>query len=39
MENIKTILEAHGYGLGDLVKCTVMLADMAEWGTFNEVYT
>jgi 2-iminobutanoate/2-iminopropanoate deaminase len=38
MENIKTVLEVHGYGLQDLVKCTVMLADMSEWGTFNEVY-
>lgn len=38
MENIKTSLEAHGYGLNDLVKCTVMLADISEWGTFNEVY-
>ena len=22
----------------DLVKCTVMLADIAEWAAFNEVY-
>ena len=38
MENIKALLGVHGYGLQDLVKCTVMLADMSEWGTFNEVY-
>jgi reactive intermediate/imine deaminase len=38
MENIRTSLEAHGYGVNDLVKCTVMLADISEWGTFNEVY-
>ena len=38
MENIKTSLEAHGYSLGNLVKCTVMLADMADWQAFNEVY-
>ncbi|HEX6849924.1 MAG TPA: Rid family detoxifying hydrolase [Candidatus Polarisedimenticolaceae bacterium] len=38
MDNIKSSLEAHGYTLGDVVKCTVMLADIAEWGTFNEVY-
>lgn len=38
MDNIKTTLEAHGYGMADVVKCTVMLADMAEWGTFNEIY-
>lgn len=38
MENIKTTLEAHGYSMRDVVKCTVMLADIAEWGAFNEVY-
>ena len=38
MENIKTSLEAHGYSMGNLVKCTVMLADMADWQAFNEVY-
>ena len=38
MENIKTSLEAHGYTMSNVVKCTVMLADMAEWGTFNEIY-
>ena len=38
MENIKAVLETHGYRMSDLVKCTVMLADIAEWATFNEVY-
>ncbi|HEY0662202.1 MAG TPA: Rid family detoxifying hydrolase [Lysobacter sp.] len=38
MENIKTTLEAHGYAMHDVVKCTVMLADIAEWAAFNEVY-
>ena len=38
MDNIKTALAAHGYGMGDLIKCTVMLADMSEWVTFNDVY-
>lgn len=38
MENIKTSLEAHGYRMSDLIKCTVMLADMSEWATFNDVY-
>ena len=38
MTNIKTTLEAHGYSLRDVVKCTVMLADIAKWGDFNEVY-
>lgn len=38
MANIKTTLEAHGYAMGDLVKCTVMLADISEWAAFNEIY-
>lgn len=38
MDNISTSLEAHGYTMANLVKCTVMLADISEWGTFNEVY-
>ena len=38
MENIKTSLEAHGYSLQSLVKCTVMLADIGDWPAFNEVY-
>ena len=38
LENIKTTLETHGYAMRDVVKCTVMLADIAEWATFNEVY-
>lgn len=38
MENIRATLEAHGASLADIVKCTVMLADMAEWSAFNEVY-
>lgn len=38
MDNIKSTLETHGRSMADLVKCTVMLADIAEWGAFNEVY-
>lgn len=38
MENIRTSLEANGYSLRDVVKCTVMLADIGEWAAFNEVY-
>jgi reactive intermediate/imine deaminase len=39
MENIRTTLEAHGHSMRDVVKCTVMLADIAEWTAFNEVYS
>jgi reactive intermediate/imine deaminase len=38
MQNIKTVLEAHGLGLEHLLKCTVILADMDDWPAFNEVY-
>ena len=38
MENIKTVLERHGSSMERVVKCTVMLDDIDEWGALNEVY-
>jgi reactive intermediate/imine deaminase len=38
MENIRTVLERHGSSMDRVVKCTVMLADIAEWPQMNEVY-
>ena len=38
MENIRSVLTANGLGMDDLVKCTVMMADIARWGEFNDVY-
>ena len=38
LENIKASLEKYGSSLGEVVKCTVFLADIAEWGAMNEVY-
>ena len=38
MDNIGRTLEAAGLGFDDVVKCTAMLADMADWPAFNEVY-
>ena len=38
MENIKAVLEHAGSSLDRVVKCTVFLADMAEWGAMNGVY-
>jgi 2-iminobutanoate/2-iminopropanoate deaminase len=38
LENVKRILEANGSSMDRVVKCTVMMADIAEWGAFNEVY-
>lgn len=31
-------LAAHGLGYDDIFKCTVMLADMADWPAFNAIY-
>lgn len=38
MENIKTTLETYGFSMDHIVKCTVMLADISQWGDFNGVY-
>ena len=38
LENIKASLEKHGSSLSEVVKCTVFLADIDEWGAMNEVY-
>jgi reactive intermediate/imine deaminase len=38
LNNVKAILEANGSSMDRVVKCTVMLADMAEWPAFNEIY-
>jgi len=38
LANVKQVLEANGASLNDVVKCTVFLADIAEWATFNTVY-
>lgn len=38
LENIKRTLEKYGSSLDKVVKCTVMLADMAEWEKMNKVY-
>jgi reactive intermediate/imine deaminase len=38
LENIKTVLERHGSSMDRVVKCLVMLADIAEWPRMNSVY-
>jgi len=38
MENIGAVLDANGSSFDRVVKCTVMLADIADWPAFNEVY-
>ena len=38
MENIQTVLEAASASLYDVVKCTVFLDNIDDWGSMNEVY-
>ncbi|MCU0621897.1 MAG: RidA family protein [Gemmatimonadales bacterium] len=38
LRNIAAVLARHGSSLDRVVKCTAMLADMAEWGAMNEEY-
>ncbi|MEQ9439797.1 MAG: Rid family detoxifying hydrolase [Cyclobacteriaceae bacterium] len=38
LRNIQSIVEASGATMEDVVKCTVHLADIADFDRFNEVY-
>jgi 2-iminobutanoate/2-iminopropanoate deaminase len=38
LENIAETLEMFGSSMDKVVKCTVFLADIEEWGAMNEVY-
>ena len=38
LHNIRHALEHHGFAMRDVVKCTVMLADMDDWPAFNAIY-
>lgn len=38
LENIKGLLEANGSFMDRVVKCLVMMADIAEWPAMNEIY-
>ena len=38
LDNMAAVLEAAGSGLDRVVKCTVFLADFAEFAAMNEVY-
>ena len=38
MNNIKQIIHRRGLTMNDVVKCTVFLADVAQWGDFNQIY-
>ncbi|MCZ6689104.1 MAG: RidA family protein [Planctomycetota bacterium] len=39
LESIRDALERFGSSMDRVVKCSVFLADMAEWGAMNEVYS
>ena len=38
LENIRAIVERAGATMDEVVKCTVMMADMSEWGAMNQEY-
>ncbi|MDC6386049.1 RidA family protein [Flagellimonas taeanensis] len=38
IKNIEAVLAQHGLGLGNVVKCTVILGSMDDFAAFNEVY-
>ena len=38
IENMQTILEANGSSLEDVIKVTVFMDDINEWGEFNSEY-
>jgi len=38
MDNIKKVAEKYGASMDKMVKCTVFLADIAEWAEMNKVY-
>ncbi|MCZ6501465.1 MAG: Rid family hydrolase [Gammaproteobacteria bacterium] len=39
MKNIIAILEKHGSSVDKLIKCTIFLGNMDEWGDMNIAYT
>jgi 2-iminobutanoate/2-iminopropanoate deaminase len=39
LRNLSEILRAAGSGLGKVVRCTVFLKNMSEFGAMNEVYS
>ena len=38
LANIRAVLERHDSSMDRVIKCTAMLADMAEWPAMNRVY-
>ena len=38
LRRIRSVLHAHGATMDNVVKCTVMLADIHDWPAMNEIY-
>ena len=38
LENIKMVVEKYGSSMDRVVKCTIFMANMAEWDAMNSVY-
>ncbi|MDH4057270.1 MAG: Rid family hydrolase [Cyclobacteriaceae bacterium] len=38
MKNIKAVLERYGSSMDNVIKCTCMLADIAEWSQMSQEY-
>ncbi len=38
LANIRAVLERQGSSMDRVIKCTAMLADMAEWPAMNRIY-
>jgi reactive intermediate/imine deaminase len=38
LQKVKALLEANNSGMDRVVRCTVFLADIGEWGAMNQVY-
>ncbi|WP_165421891.1 RidA family protein [Pseudoxanthomonas winnipegensis] len=39
MANVAKALQRAGRSMDDVARCTVMITDMANWSTFNAIYT
>lgn len=38
LENIRRVLKRYGSSMDHVIKCTVMIDDIDQWGEFNKVY-
>ncbi|WP_373493387.1 RidA family protein [Aquiflexum sp.] len=38
MKNLEAVLRAAGYEFSEVVKCTIFIKDMGQFGTINEAY-